>query len=128
VDCFSFSSFVFTCPEKYDFFFIFHFFIFSLGGGNLSFSQFYSMSNSKIRFKFKLQNPLPIGVACSNPYKLQWINDDENMLVNQQVKVKFLEKTYKGDDRVKQVFLQALKGEFERLQMKENEGVTEFIS
>jgi len=39
-----------------------------------------------------------------------------------------LEKTYKGDDRVKQVRLQALRGEFERLLMKENEGVTEFIS
>jgi len=39
-----------------------------------------------------------------------------------------LEKTYKGDDYVKQVRLQALKREFERLLMKENEGVTEFIS
>ena len=39
-----------------------------------------------------------------------------------------LEKTYKGDDRVKQVRLQTLIGEFERLLMKENEGVTEFIS
>jgi len=39
-----------------------------------------------------------------------------------------LEKTYKGDDRVKQVRLQTLRGEFERLLMKENEGVTEFIS
>jgi len=24
-----------------------------------------------------------------NPYKLQWINDDEGMVVNQQVEVKF---------------------------------------
>jgi len=39
-----------------------------------------------------------------------------------------LEKTYKGDNRVKQVRLQVLRGEFERLLMKENEGVTEFIS
>ena len=39
-----------------------------------------------------------------------------------------LEKTYKGDDCVKQVRLQAFRGEFERLLMKENEGVTEFIS
>ena len=39
-----------------------------------------------------------------------------------------LEKTYKRDDCVKQVRLQALGGEFERLLMKENEGVTKFIS
>jgi len=32
-----------------------------------------------------------------------------------------LEKTYKGDDRVKPVHLQALIGKFERFLMKENE-------
>jgi len=39
-----------------------------------------------------------------------------------------LEKTYKGDDHVIQVRLQALRGGFGRLVMKENEGVSEFIS
>lgn len=39
-----------------------------------------------------------------------------------------LEKTYKGDDRVKQVQLQTLKGELESMKMKEAEGVAEYIT
>ena len=39
-----------------------------------------------------------------------------------------LEKAYKGDNRVKQVRLQTLRGELERMRMKEDEGVAEYVS
>jgi len=39
-----------------------------------------------------------------------------------------LEKAYKGDNRVKQVRLQTLKGELERIRMEEAEGVVEYVS
>jgi len=39
-----------------------------------------------------------------------------------------LEKTYKGDNRVKQVRHQTLRGELERIRMKEAEGVAEYVS
>ena len=39
-----------------------------------------------------------------------------------------LEKVYKGDDRVKQVRLQMLKGELESMREKETEGVAEYIT
>ncbi|XP_017410482.2 uncharacterized protein LOC108322762 [Vigna angularis] len=39
-----------------------------------------------------------------------------------------LEKVYKGDNRVKQIRLQTLRGEFESLRMEEKERVTEYIS
>ena len=39
-----------------------------------------------------------------------------------------LEKTYKGDDRVKQVRLQTLRGKLESMRMKETEGVDEYIT
>jgi len=39
-----------------------------------------------------------------------------------------LEKAYKGDDRVKQVRLQTLRGELESMKMKETEGVAEYIT
>ena len=39
-----------------------------------------------------------------------------------------LEKAYKGDNRVKQVWLQTLRGELERMRMKEDEGVAEYVS
>jgi len=38
-----------------------------------------------------------------------------------------LEKAYKGDNRVKQVRLQTLKGELERMRMKEDERVAEYV-
>jgi len=39
-----------------------------------------------------------------------------------------LEKAYKGDDRVKQVRLQTLRGKLESMKMKETEGVAEYIT
>jgi len=39
-----------------------------------------------------------------------------------------LEKAYKGDNCVKQVRLQTLIGELERMRMKEDEGVVEYVS
>ena len=39
-----------------------------------------------------------------------------------------MEKAYKGDNRVKQVRLQTLRGELERMRMKEDEGVAEYVS
>jgi len=39
-----------------------------------------------------------------------------------------LEKAYKRDNHVKQVRLQTLKGELERMRMKEAEGVAEYVS
>ncbi|XP_027927593.1 uncharacterized protein LOC114184484 [Vigna unguiculata] len=39
-----------------------------------------------------------------------------------------LEKAYKGDDRVKQVRLQTLRGELKSMKMKETEGVAEYIT
>jgi len=39
-----------------------------------------------------------------------------------------LEKAYKGDDRVKQVRLQTLRGELENMRMKETEGVAGYIT
>ena len=39
-----------------------------------------------------------------------------------------LEKAYKVDNRVKQVRLQTLRGELERMKMKEDEGVAEYVS
>jgi len=39
-----------------------------------------------------------------------------------------LEKAYKGDNRVKQVRLQTLRSELERIRMKEDEGVAEYVS
>jgi len=39
-----------------------------------------------------------------------------------------LEKAYKGDNHVKQVRLQTPKGELERMRMKEDEGVAEYVS
>jgi len=39
-----------------------------------------------------------------------------------------LEKAYKGNDRLKQVWLQTLKGELESMRMEETEGVAEYIS
>ena len=39
-----------------------------------------------------------------------------------------LEKAYKGDDGVKQVQLQTLRGELEIIRMKETEGVVEYIT
>jgi len=39
-----------------------------------------------------------------------------------------LEKAYKGDNRLKQVRLQTLRGELERMRMKEDEGVAEYVS
>jgi len=39
-----------------------------------------------------------------------------------------LEKAYKGDNRVKQVRRQTLVGELERMRMKKDEGVAEYVS
>jgi len=39
-----------------------------------------------------------------------------------------LERSYKGADRVRQVRLQMLRGEFEALKMKESEGVADFVT
>ena len=39
-----------------------------------------------------------------------------------------LEKAYKGDNRVMQVRLQTLRGELERVRMKEVEGVAKYVS
>jgi len=39
-----------------------------------------------------------------------------------------LEKAYKGDNRVKQVRLQTLRGKLERMRMKEDEGVASSAS
>jgi len=39
-----------------------------------------------------------------------------------------LEKAYKGDDRVKQVRLQTLRGKLESMRMRETEGVAEYIT
>jgi len=39
-----------------------------------------------------------------------------------------LEKAYKGNNRVKQVRLQTFRGELERMRMKEDEGVAEYVS
>jgi len=38
-----------------------------------------------------------------------------------------LEKACKGDNRVKQVWLQTFKGKLERMRMKEDEGVAEYV-
>jgi len=39
-----------------------------------------------------------------------------------------LEKSYKGNDRVKQVRLQTLKGELDSMKMKKTKGVAEYIT
>jgi len=42
--------------------------------------------------------------------------------------VRYVEKTYKRDNRVKRVRLQTLKDELESMRMKEAEGVVEYVS